>query len=88
MRPTNDPRWNREYVEQRLREKKVDAELKRIADRPVEVDNSAEFWFGEYLNAENRCTRLESENEKLKLIIKAIRAMIPTSRTTTITEVW
>ena len=83
-----DPNWNKEYINQRLREKRVTAEMKRIAERPVTVDNGAEYWFGEYIDQKNRVTELETENAKLKIVVRALLAMTPTERTTTIREVW
>lgn len=88
MTPMRDPNWNKEYINQRLREKRVTAEMKRIAERPVTVDNSAEYWFGEYIDQKNRVTELETENAKLKIVVRALLAMTPTERTTTIREVW
>lgn len=88
MPPMRDPLWNREYINQRLRDRKVNAEMKRIAEAPVTVDNSAEYWFGEYVDQKNRVTELETENAKLKLVVKALLTMTPTERTTTIREVW
>lgn len=89
MRPNKDPLWNKEYINQRLRERKVSAEMKRIAETPIApVDNSAEYWFGEYLEASRRCTELETECERLRIMVRALATMTPTSRTTTITEVW
>lgn len=88
MTPMRDPLWNREYINQRLRDRKVSAEMKRIAEAPVAVDNSAEYWFGEYIDQRNKVTELETENAKLKLVVKALLAMTPTERTTTIREVW
>lgn len=86
--PTKDPLWNKEYINQRLRERKVTAEMKRIAEQPVCVDNSAEYWFGEYLDQRDRVTELETENAKLKVMLRALLAGVPAQRTTTITEVW
>lgn len=86
--PTKDPLWNKEYINQRLRERKVTAEMKRIAEQPVVVDNSAEYWFGEYLDQRDRVTELETENAKLKVMLRALLAGVPSQRTTTITEVW
>lgn len=90
MKPTKDPLWNKNYIEQRLRERKVTAEMKRIAEQPVVVDNSAEFWFGEYLDQRNRVTELETENAKLKVIVQLLLSRVPAQRTTTttVTEVW
>lgn len=88
MKPTKDPRWNKEYVEQRLRDRRVTAEMKRIADQPVVVDNDADYWFGEYLDQKNLVTELETENAKLKVVLKALLSAIPTSRTVSVTEVW
>ena len=90
MKPTSDPRWNREYVAQRLRDRKADDEMRRIAANPVCVDNSAEYWFGEYLEADRRCTELETENAKLHIMLRAFMSAVPAQRvtTTTITEVW
>lgn len=88
MKPNADPLWNREYINQRLREKRVTAEMKRIAEQPIAVDNSAEYWFGEYLEQKNRVTELETEVEKLKIVVKALLSAVPTQRITTIKEVW
>lgn len=88
MKPTSDPRWNREYVAQRLRDRKADDEMRKIASRPVVVNNGADYWYGEYLDASNRCTELETENEQLRLVIKALLANRPSARTINITEVW
>lgn len=89
MKPTSDPLWNRNYVEQRLRDKRYEAELKRIAGEQSHARETNEsYWYGEYLDAQNRCTELETENEKLKIMVKALLAAMPSSRVTTITEVW
>ena len=88
MKPNADPLWNREYINQRLREKRVTAEMKRIAEQPIAVDTSAEYWFGEYLEQKNRVTELETEVEKLKIVVKALLSAVPTQRITTIKEVW
>ena len=88
MKPTSDPRWNREYVSQRLRERKLDEEMRRIAEKPVAVQNDADYWYGEYLDATNRCTELETKNEKLRIVINALLANRPSSRSISITEIW
>ncbi len=88
MKPKPDPLWNKEYINQRLRERKVNAEMKRIAEQTVTVDNSAEYWFGEFLEEQKRNTELETENEKLRIMVKALLNLTPTERTTIIKEVW
>lgn len=88
MKPSENPVWNKEYINQRLRDRRVNAEMKRIAEQPVTVDNSAEYWFGEYLDQRNRVTELETENVKLKIMVKALLNAMPTERITTIREVW
>ena len=88
MKPKPDPLWNKEYINQRLHERKVNAEMKRIAERPVTADNSAEYWFGEFLEEQKRNTELETENEKLRIMVKALLNLTPTERTTIIKEVW
>ena len=88
MRPTSDPLWNKEYVAQRLRDKKTDEEMRKIVARPIAVNNDADYWYGEYLDATNRCTELETENEKLRIIIDALVSSHPSARTISITEVW
>lgn len=87
IRPNADPLWNKEYINQRLRERKVNAEMKRIAE-PVSVDNSAEYWFGEYLDEQRRNTELETENEKLRIMVKALLTATPTERTIIVKEVF
>lgn len=90
MKPKADPLWNKEYINQRLRERKVNAEIKRIAEQTNTVSNDAEYWFGEYLEQKNLCTELETENEKLRIMVKALLTAMPTERitTTTVKEVW
>lgn len=88
MKPTSDPRWNREYVAQRLRDRKADDEMRRIAAKPVAVQNDADYWFGEYLEATRHCTELETENEKLRFTIRALLLNRPVSRSVHVEEVW
>lgn len=88
MKPTKDPKWNREYVEQRLRDKRCDAEMKRIAERKEEYHTESSYWYGEYLEQSNRVTALETENRELRLVISALLAARPSSRTTIVKEEW
>lgn len=88
MKPASDPRWNRQYVEQRLRDKRADAEMRRIAESPITIANDADYWYGEYLDATARCTTLETENAKLRLVVQSLLAARPSSRTVKITEIW
>ena len=88
MTPMRDPNWNKEYINQRLRERKVSAEMKRISNQTNTVDNSAEYWFGEYLEEQKLNTELETENEKLRIMVRALLNLTPTERTTIIKEVW
>lgn len=88
MTPMRDPLWNKEYINQRLHERKISAEIKRISNQTNTVDNSAEYWFGEYLEEQRRNTELETENEKLRIMVRALLNLTPTERTTIIKEVW
>lgn len=88
MTPMRDPLWNMEYINQRLRDRKVSAEMKRISNQTNTVDNSAEYWFGEFLEEQKRNTELETENEKLRIMVKALLNLTPTERITIIKEVW
>lgn len=88
MRPSNDPRWNRQYVEQRLKDKRFEAELKRIADQQEQYNSGESYWYGEYLEQQNRVTQLETENRELRLVIAALLSNRPTSRTTIVKEIW
>ena len=89
MKPKKDPLWNKEYIEQRLRERRVNAELKRIAEATQEA-NDADYWFTAFMEANNRCTELETENAKLRLMLKDLYMALPAQRTTTttVTEIW
>ena len=88
MKPTKDPKWNRQYVEQRLKDRRFEEDMRKISERKEEYHTEASYWYGEYLEQSNRVTALETENRELRLVVAALLAARPSSRTTIVKEEW
>jgi len=85
--PSSNPRLNREYVEQRLREKRMEADMRRIAE-PIRVDNSADYWFWAFQEEQKARIQAETKLAEVEIVLRRILNETPVSRTYSVTEVY